>query len=46
VCGFRSIETSDQANAAKFPIGTIVYTVEFDDGESAQIPEDALDIVH
>jgi hypothetical protein len=43
VCGFRKILTDQQAASSSFSIGTIVYTVEFEDGKSAQVPEEALE---
>lgn len=43
VCGLRKIVTDQQAASSSFPIGTIVYTVEFEDGKSAQVPEEALE---
>ena len=45
VCGFREIETDQQAASSSFSLGTIVYTVEFEDGKSAQVPEEALELV-
>lgn len=43
VCGFREIETEQQAVSLSSSVGTIIYTVEFEDGASAQIPEQALE---
>jgi hypothetical protein len=43
ICGFRTIETEQQSASSSFAIGTIVYTVEFEDGKSAQIPEEILE---
>jgi hypothetical protein len=43
VCGFRTIQTAQQASSSSFAIGTILYTVEFEDGQSAEIPEEVLE---
>ena len=45
VCGVRRVETEQQAKLSSFPIGTVIYTVEFNDGESTQVPEEALERV-
>lgn len=45
ICGFRTIENEEQALSSSFIVGTIVYMVEFGDGESQQIPEEALETV-
>jgi hypothetical protein len=42
ICGMHKVEGREQEEAHGFASGTVVYTVEFEDGESAQIPEDAL----
>lgn len=43
ICGLRTIESEEQAVSSSFVVGTVVYTVEFGDGESAQVPEYALE---
>lgn len=45
ICGLRTIENEKGALSSSFTVGTIVYTVEFADGESQQIPEEALESV-
>lgn len=46
ICGVRVIETEREALSSSFAIGTVVYTVEFEDGTSASIPELALQLLH
>lgn len=43
ICGLRTIENEEQARSTALAVGTTVYTVEFEDGESAQVPEYALE---
>jgi hypothetical protein len=43
ICGFRKIGTEQESASSSFAIGTVVYTVEFEDGKSAQVPEDGLE---
>lgn len=42
VVGISSIENAEQARALEYPIGTLLYTVEFSDGSDGLIPEDHL----
>lgn len=39
ICGIRAIETEKISNQFLEPIGTILYIVEFPDGNSVEIPE-------
>jgi hypothetical protein len=45
ICGLRKIETERQASSSSLELGTILYTVEFEDGESVEIPGDLLEPV-
>jgi hypothetical protein len=42
VVGISSVEDPEQARAFEYPIGTVLYTVEFGDGSDDLIPEDHL----
>ena len=42
VYGCREVENQSQAEASGFPVGTILYTVEFEGGDSMEIPEEYL----
>ena len=39
VVAFNEIKTKAQAEATNFPIGTVLYTVEFGDGTDSQVSE-------
>jgi hypothetical protein len=43
VFGITSVESVQQAQTFKVPLGTILYTVEFADGSDALVPEVALE---
>jgi len=43
ICGFRRIENEGEAVSSSFVIGTILYTVEFADGQSVEVPQQALE---
>lgn len=38
VVGMRSVENEIHASAAGFPIGTVLYMVEFSDGSMVEVP--------
>jgi hypothetical protein len=42
VVAFTVVERVEQSVAFGFPLGTVLYTVEFSDGSDALIPESAL----
>jgi len=42
VCGLREVKDEQEAAAAGFPLGCLLYTVEFDDGSSVEVPEQFL----
>ena len=42
IVGFYEIETAEIAQSRGFPIGTVFYTVEFPNGESAEVLEEHL----
>jgi len=42
VVGITPVENEEQAEHFKYPIGTVLYTVEFGDGTDALVPEDDL----
>jgi hypothetical protein len=42
VVGITHVENEEQAAHFKYPIGTVLYTVEFGDGTDALAPEDDL----
>jgi hypothetical protein len=42
VYGCREVENESQAEASGFPVGTILYIVEFEGGDSLEIPEEYL----
>lgn len=39
VVGFYQIEAEDVAAARGYPVGAIIYTIEFSDGSDLEIPE-------
>ena len=43
VCGMIKVETALHAETFECPIGTMVYTVEYPDGSSVQVPENFLE---
>jgi hypothetical protein len=43
VVGIGAVESVQLAEALDFPIGTVLYTVEFADGSDALVPEIALE---
>lgn len=45
VVGITTVETERQAEAFGWPVGCILYTVEFGDGSDALLPEEALEPV-
>jgi hypothetical protein len=42
VVGITEVQSSKQAEAVGFPIGTVLYTVELGDGSDQLVPEDRL----
>jgi len=42
IVGITSVESTQQAETFKVPLGTVLYTVEFADGSDALVPEIAL----
>lgn len=42
VVGMRVVENEIQASAAGFPIGTVLYMVEFSDGSMVEVPASLL----
>jgi hypothetical protein len=45
VVGITSVESVQQAEAFKVPLGTVLYSVEFADGSDALVPEAALEVL-
>ena len=43
IVGITAVESVQQAETFNFPIGTVLYTVEFADGSDALVPEIALE---
>lgn len=43
VVGITKVSTEEQSNAIQYPIGTVLYTVEFGDGSDMLVPEANLD---
>jgi hypothetical protein len=43
VVGITTIATSDEARTFGYPIGTTLYTVEFEDGSDTVLAENALE---
>lgn len=39
VCGIWTVDTEENAKARGEALGTVIYTVEFSDGASLEIPE-------
>jgi hypothetical protein len=39
IVGVALVETEEQAEHFKLPVGTVLYTVEFGDGTDALVPE-------
>ena len=46
VCGIREVESTDQSEQFDCAIGTILYLVEFGDGESVEIPENFVEVAN
>ena len=44
VCGMRAVESKEIAAQFKCEIGTILYLVEFSDGNSIELPESWLEV--
>jgi hypothetical protein len=44
VCGMREVETAEQAKEFGCTIGTILYLIEYGDGDSVEIPGDFVEI--
>ena len=42
VCGIHKVESHNQSFAFNRPIGTVVYTIEFANGGSVEVPEEFL----
>ena len=42
VVGITQVDNEKLSHAVNYPIGTICYTVEFEDGSDAMIPENSL----
>lgn len=42
VVGMRAVENAFQAEAAGFPIGTLLYMIEFSDGTMIEVPREYL----
>lgn len=42
LCGFRRVETDEQAEAANTSVGAMLWLVEFEDGSSVEMPEEYL----
>lgn len=42
VCGIHKVESHSESSAFNQPIGTVVYTIEFSNGNSAEIPQEFL----
>jgi hypothetical protein len=43
VVAITSVETEQQTQAFGYPLGTVLYTVEFGDGSDQLVPEDVLE---
>jgi hypothetical protein len=43
IVGITPIETEDQVRVFGYPLGTVLYTVEFGDGSDKLVPEAALE---
>jgi hypothetical protein len=43
IVGITSVETQEQSHALKFPLGSVLYTVEFADGSDAFLYEEQLE---
>jgi len=43
VVAITPVETEQQTHAFGYPLGTVLYTVEFGDGSDQLVPEDALE---
>ena len=43
VVGMHRIERDDHALQMGHPVGTVLYTIEYDDGSSVQIPEEYIE---
>jgi len=43
VVGITPVETENQVPVFGYPLGTVLYTVEFGDGSDRFVPEDALE---
>jgi hypothetical protein len=46
VVSITSVDTAEQAEAFGYPLGTMVYTVEFGDGSDRSVSEGELDDFH
>ena len=45
MCGIRSVEAAEVAAELGEPVGSVLYLVEFDDGDSLELPERLLERV-
>ena len=43
VVGITAVDTEEQSRALNFPVGSVLYTVEFGDGSDAFVPEEQLE---
>ena len=43
ICGIWTINSPVTSHEYEMPFGTVMYTIEFEDGNAIEIPEDYLD---